>query len=942
MSSNGPLRGRRGECETLDRLLAGAKAGQSQVLVLRGEAGVGKSALVEHLVANATGCQILRAVGIESEMELAFAGLHQLCMPIMGHLDRLPGPQRDALAIAFGLSAGNVPDRFLVGLAVLSLLAEAAEEQPLVCAVDDAQWLDQVSAQTLAFVARRLLAERVALVFAVRTTAQGTAEVRSSAHGTADDQLRGLPELLIRGLRDDDARALLDSVVPGRLDERVRDRIVAETRGNPLALLELPRGLTAADLAGGFGRPDARPLASQIEQHFLGRIEALPDETQRLLLVAAAEPVGDVSLLRRVAERLGIGPAAASAAEAAGLIEFGTRTRFRHPLVRSAAYRAAGLEARQDVHRALAEATDPESDPDRRAWHRAHAAVEPDEAVAGELERSADRAQARGGIAAAAAFLRRATELTPDPARRGARALAAAQATFEAGAPDTARELLAAAEMGPLDELRRARLARLRAQIVFARRRGGEALPLLLDAAKALERVDGAQAREAYLEAIGSAIFAGRLNGHDSMPRVAEAALAAPRGGQPPHLPDAAEAAHATQPPSLADALLDGLAKRFAEGHVAGAPLLKQALQAFRRDPCGNGDDIMRWLWLTWLIAGDLWDDETWHELTTHAVRTARQSGALNYLPLALTYRAGVHVHAGAFDVASGLVEESDAITEATRNSPLAYASLLLLAWRGENDQAASVMRANVRDATSWGEGRAIGLGAYLNAVLHNGLGQYEDALADAQHAAEHEDLGVYGFALVELIEAAARCDARDAGAAALRRLAERADAAGTSWARGVLARSRALLSEGRAAGPLYREAIEHLQRSRVAVHLARTHLVYGEWLRRENRRADAREHLRTAYEMLSRFGAKAFAERARRELMATGEPVRQRAAEVREALTAQEAQIAQLAADGKTNSQIGAELFISPRTVEWHLRKVFTKLDVDSRIKLRGVLTGS
>ncbi|GAA2215053.1 LuxR family transcriptional regulator [Nonomuraea monospora] len=953
MSNSGPLRGRRSECETLDRLLADAKSGQSQVLVLRGEAGVGKSALMEHLVANAAGCRILRAVGIESEMELAFAGLHQLCMPIMGHLDRLPGPQRDALAVAFGLSAGNVPDRFLVGLAVLSLLAEAAEEQPLVCAVDDAQWLDQVSAQTLAFVARRLLAERVALVFAVRTTAQGTL-----AQGTADDQLRGLPELVVRGLRDDDARALLDSVVPGRLDERVRDRIVAETRGNPLALLELPRGLTATDLAGGFGRPDARPLASQIEQHFLRRIEALPDDTRLLLLVAAAEPVGDVSLLRRVADRLGIGPVAAAAAEAAGLIEFGTRTRFRHPLVRSAAYRAAGLEARQDVHRALAEATDPESDPDRRAWHRAHAAVEPDEVVAGELEASADRAQARGGIAAAAAFLRRATELTPDPARRGARALAAAQATFEAGVPDTARELLAAAELGPLDELRRARLARLRAQIVFARRRGGEALPLLLDAAKALERVDGGQAREAYLEAIGSAVFAGRLNGHDSLPRVAEAALAAPRGQQPPrlpdtaeaeprgpqppYLPDAAEAAAAPQPLSLADALLDGLAKRFAEGHIAGAPLLKQALQAFRRDPCGNGDDIMRWLWLTWLIAADLWDDETWHELTTHAVRTARQSGALNYLPLALTYRAAVHVHAGAFDVASGLVEESDAITEATRNSPLAYASLLLLAWRGEDDEAPSVMRAKVRDATSWGEGRAIGLGAYLNAVLHNGLGQYEDALADARHAAEHEDLGVYGFALVELIEAAAHCDARDAGATALRRLEERADAAGTSWARGVLARSRALLSQGRAADPLYREAIEHLQRSRVAVHLARTHLVYGEWLRRENRRADAREHLRTAYEMLSRFGAKAFAERARRELAAAGESVRQRAAEVREALTAQEAQIAQLAADGKTNSQIGAELFISPRTVEWHLRKVFTKLDVDSRIKLRGVLTGS
>ncbi|MGR6921908.1 helix-turn-helix transcriptional regulator [[Actinomadura] parvosata] len=956
MSSSAPrraLRGRHRECEALDRLLTRAKAGESQVVVLRGEAGVGKSALVEYLVAGAAGCQVLRAVGVESEMELAFAGLHQLCMPLMGHLEHLPGPQRDALAVAFGLTAGSVPDRFLVGLAVLSLLAEAAEERPLVCVVDDAQWLDQVSAQTLAFVGRRLLAERVALVFAVRTSASAS-----------DDALRGLRELPVKGLRDDDARALLDSVVPGRLDERVRDRIVAETRGNPLALLELPRGLTAADLAGGFGRPDARPLASQIEQSFLRRIEALPAATQRLLLAAAAEPVGDVSLLWRVAERLGIGPDAAAAAEAAGLVEFGTRTRFRHPLVRSAAYRAADLAQRQDVHRALAEATDPGSDPDRRAWHRAHAAVEPDEAVAAELEHSAGRAQARGGLAAAAAFLKRATELTPDPAARGARAIAAAQATFEAGAPDAALELLAAAEMGPLDELRRGRLARLRGQIVFARRRGGDALPLLLDAAKELERVDEGQAREAYLEAIGSAIFAGRLGGRGGVRQVAEAARAARHAPRPPSPSDVPPSPPSLadvppspsnvpltppspsnappSPPRLADALLDGLATRFAEGYVAGAPLLKRALRAFRRQAGHDRDAVMRWLWLTWLAAGDIWDDETWHELTTHALQAARETGALNFLPLALTYRAAAHVHAGDFEAAAALIAESDAITEATRNSPLAYASLLLLVWRGSDPGATALVESNVRDATTWGEGRAIGLGHYLNAVLHNGLGRYESALASAQQAGEHEDLGVYGFSLVELVEAAARCDTPEAAAPALRRLEEQAGASGTSWARGVLARSKALLTEGHAADPLYREAIDHLQRSRIAVHLARTHLVYGEWLRRENRRLDARRHLRTAYEMLHRFGARAYAERARRELAATGEPVLQSTAEAPQVLTNQEAQIARLAADGKTNSQIGAELFISPRTVEWHLRKVFIKLDVDSRNKLRGALSGS
>jgi DNA-binding CsgD family transcriptional regulator len=918
LSSSDPrrrLRGRRSECEALDRLVTSARAGRSQVLVLRGEAGVGKSALAEYLVGSAAGCQIARAAGVESEMELAFAGLHQLCAPMMGHLDCLPGPQRDALAIAFGLSSGSAPDRFMVGLAVLSLLAEMAEEQPLVCVVDDAQWLDQVSAQTLAFVARRLLAERAALVFAVRGL------------GPADDQFVGLPELTVRGLRDGDARALLDSVVHGRIDKRVKDRIVAETRGNPLALLELPRGLTPAELAGGFGRPDARPLESQIEQSFLRRIGSLPIATQRLLLAAAAEPVGDVPLLMRVAERLAIRPEAAAAAEAAGLIEFGARVRFRHPLVRSAAYRAAAPGDRQEVHRALAEATDPESGPDRRAWHRAHAAVEPDEAVAGELERSADRAQARGGIAAAAAFLGRAAELTPDPARRGARALAAARASLEAGAPDAALELLAAAKIGPLTELQRAQLARLCAQVVFARMRNSDAVPLLLRAADRLERHDAGQARDAYLEALGAAVFAGRLDERGELREVADAARAALPGPQPPR---------------LMDVLLEGLATRFAEGYVAGVEPMQRALQAFRRDAGRHEDDIMRWLWLTWLVAGDVWDDEAWHELTTRAVRRARDTGALNVLPLALTYRAVVHVHAGEFAAASALIEESDAITEATGNAPLRYGSLLFDAWRGENADVSALIQSDVHEATVRGEGRTIGLGDYLIAVLYNGLGLYDAALASAERACEHDDLGGFGFSLAELVEAAALGDAPEVAATALRRLEERTIACGTDWAFGVLARSRALLSNGRAADVLYREAIERLERTRAAVHLARAHLVYGEWLRRENRRLDAREQLRTAYEMLHRFGAEAFAERARRELLATGESVRRRTVEAREGLTSQEAQIARLAGDGLTNSEIGAELFISPRTVEWHLHKVFTKLAVNSRGQLRGALAGN
>ncbi|MGX1811947.1 AAA family ATPase [Nocardia sp. NPDC055321] len=916
MSGNDPLRalrGRRAESERLNRLLADARAGRSQVLVLRGEAGIGKSALLDHLVGSAQGWRVVRAAGVESHMELAFAGLHQLCAPMMAQLDRLPGPQREALAVAFGLRAGPAPDRFLVGLAVLTLLAEVAEEQPLICVIDDAQWLDQVSAQTLAFVARRLLAERVALVFAVRDT--------PADRGAGP--LAGLPDHVLRGLRDGDARAVLESAIPARLDERVTDRIIAEAHGNPLALLELPRGMTAAELAGGFGRPDSQPLTSQIEQSFVRRIAELPAAAQLLLLAAAADPVGDALLVRRAAERLGIGVDATTAVESAGLIEFGARVRFRHPLVRSAAYRTANSRDRRAVHLVLAELTDPDTDPDRRAWHRATAAVEPDETVADELERSAVRAQARGGLAAAAAFLRRATSLTPDLARRGTRALAAARAAFEAGAPDTALELLNAAEMGLLDELERARLTQLRGRIVLARKRGGDALPLLLDAARRLEALDVDQSRETYLEALGSAIYASRLHSADALSAVARAAQAAP---------------HGRRTRRLVDVLLDVLATRFAEGYTVGVATLMRELSAFSAETAGD-EDVMRWHWLASQAAIEMWDEGTWHELTTHAVRAARQTGALNFLPQALTNRAAVHLHAGEFDVAAALVEESESITRVTGNAPLGYTGLLLAAWRGADDRSATVIQTTVDCATTWGEGRAIGQGHYALAVLYNGLGRYRQACDSAEKACEHDDLGVFGPALVELVESAARSGSRASAETALRQLEERVAASGTDWALGVLARSRALLSAGESADLLYREAIDRLGRGRIVVQLARAHLVYGEWLRGENRREEARARLRTAHEMLNRFGATGFAERARRELSETGESVRQRSSDVREVLTTQEAQIAKLARDGLTNTEIGAELFISARTVEWHLRKVFGKLDIASRRELRAAL---
>jgi DNA-binding CsgD family transcriptional regulator len=907
------LPGRHREGGALDRLLANVRAGQSRVLVLRGEPGVGKTALIQYLLESASGCHATRSVGVESEMELAFSGLHQLCAPFLERLERLPSPQRDSLRTAFGLDTGQPPDRFLVGLAVLGLLSEVAEERPLICVVDDVQWQDRASVQSFAFAARRLQAKAVGFVFAVREPSEG-------------HELAGLPELMIRGLGDGDARALLDSVIPGRLDECVRDRIVAETRGNPLALLELPRGLTPAQLAGGFGLPDAMPLASRIEQSFLRRLEQLPVETRRLLLAAATDPVGDPTLLWRAAGRLGLGIDAAAPATAAGLIELGTGVRFCHPLLRSATYRAATVSDRQAIHRAFAEATDPDADPDRRAWHRAHAAQGPDESVARELERSAGRAQRRGGVAAAAAFLERAAELTPDPARQGARALAAAQAKFDAAAPDTASELLATAAMAPLDELQRARLDRLRAQIMFARTRGSDAPRLLLDTAKRLEPFDIGLARETYLEALGATIFAGRLSGARNLREAAEAAITAPPGSRPPR---------------AIDLLLDGLATRFTEGYTASVSPLRRALDAFLQDEPDAGD--IRWLWLACPVAPepvapDLWDDETWDRLTARAVALARDAGALAVLPVALTSRASFHVLAGEFATAAALVAEADATSNATGNTPLRYTSLLLAAWRGQEAPASQLIEADHRDATARGEGRAIGLAEHASAVLHNGLGQYRVALEAARRACEYEDLGFFGWSLAELVEASARADAPGEGAAALAQLEERAGAAGTSWALGMLARSRALLSGGEEADALYREAIDRLGRSRILVHVARAQLLYGEWLRREHRRVDARGQLHEAHETFSRIGAQAFAERAARELAATGEIMPRRTAQTRDYLTAQEAQIARLAADGHTNPEIGTQLFISPRTVEYHLRKVFTKLGVSSRRELRRV----
>jgi len=876
-------------------------------VVLAGEAGVGKTALLDYVAGHASGCRVVRATGVQSEMELAFAGLQQLCKPLLDHLDRLPGPQRDALQTAFGLSAGPAPDRFLVGLAVLSLLSDAAEEQPLVCLVDDQQWLDHASAQALGFAARRLEAESVGLVFAARQPS---------------DHVAGLPELVIEGLREDDARALLDSVLTGPLDAQVRDLIVAETRGNPLALLELPRGLTPAELAGGFGFPGAAPISRRVEDSFRRRVQALPDQSRRLLMVAAADPTGDPGLVWRAAGLLGIGADAAAAAEA-GLVEFGAWVAFRHPLVRGAVYRSASPLQRRDVHRALAEVTDPQADPDRRAWHRAQAAAGPDEDVAEELERSAGRAQARGGQAAAASFLERAALLTPEPVRRAQRLLAAAKAKRDAGALDSALGLLVAVEAGPPDALRTADLEHLRGQIAFDQRRISEAARLLLSAARHLGPLNADSARETYLEALVAANWTADLGRAGGLREAAEAARAAPSGPTPPR---------------VVDVLLDAFALRLTEGYAAAAATLTRALELF----LDAGTEAGRWLWLTGGRAGaitalELWDVDSWQLLVACQVQFARETGALVHLQLALNLLAWTHLVVGELASAAQLIEEDRLIAEATGNPPVAYTAMMLSAWRGREAPATELIEATLQAATASGLG--VTAATYASSVLFNGLGRHDAARDAAWRAFQRDPLGYGPFIVPELAEAASRTGDVALVTAALEWLSERTRVTPTEWALGIETLIRALLSEGEAADRLYRESIERLGRTRIRAQLARAHLLYGEWLRRERRRIDAREQLRIAHRMLDAMGIDAFADRARRELAATGETARKRTVETTGELTAQETQVARLARDGLSNSEIGARLFISARTVQYHLAKVFAKLAISSRSQLHQVL---
>ena len=894
------------ETAALKGVLAAVRDGLSGVLVLQGDAGIGKTVLLEWAAGQAHDMQVARVAGMQAEMGMGFAGLHQMLVPFLGGLHGLPGPQRQALRSAFGLVAGPPPDRFLVGLAALTLLTDAAAGRPVLCLIDDAQWLDQVSVEVLGFVARRLYADRVGMLFTVRTEEGGAAA------------LAGLPELTLGGLPEEEASELLAASACAGVDGRVSAQVVAGVAGNPLALVELAGELTPAELSGAV--PLSWPLrfAGRLEELYVARVRALPAHTRTLLLVAAADPGGDPALVYKAAGQLGTGPEAGEAASVRRLVSWLPRVRFRHPLIRSAAYYAAPLETRRHAHAALAAATDPGADPDRRAWHLAEAAPGPDEEVAAELERSADRAQARGGLAAAAAFLGRAATITPDPVRRVNRTLAAAEASLQAGVFGKARDLLAMAEAGPLGEFQAARVDLLRGRIAFASSLGGDAPSLLLKAARQLEPLNLNLARETYVDAWQAAFFAGHLAGAGDLLEVSRAARALP----PP-----------ADPPRLVDLVLDGFALLVTTGPAAAAPVLRQATSAFSR-PDIPEEEILRWGFVATVTDEALWNDEGWR-VTIRQVQFARDVGALDQLSFLLNRMAVETVWSGDFAAATMLIAEARAVCEATGSRFAPVAAVMLAAFRGREAEAVPLIQSIIEQATAEGQGVSVTVAYWVAAVLYNGLGRYEEALAAARQASEHKHVYISVWVLPELIEAAVRAGNPRAVGDALDRLTETTRAGGTENGLGIEARSRALLSEAEAAEGYYREAIHRLSRTRRRPGLARAHLLYGEWLRRQRRRRDARDQLRTAFAMFDSMGMEAFAARARAELRATGERARPRSPGASEVLTSQEEQIARLVAEHLSNREIAARLFISASTVEYHLRKIFRKLGVSSRIQL-------
>ncbi|TCC26840.1 helix-turn-helix transcriptional regulator [Kribbella speibonae] len=877
-----PLAGRGPERARLRKLLATTAAGRSEVLVLRGGAGLGKTALMEDLATNAIGHRVVRVRGSIAETGMAYAALHLLCSALPAEVARLETHQRDALETAVGLRAGPPPERFLLCVAVMSLLTLAAEEQPLLCAVDDVQWLDDPSTDVLSFVARRVGPVPVALLFADR-----------------GERVTGLPELVLGGLTHLEAHQLLDAALPAALDHAVLERMIAEARGNPRVLLESVRSASPVALAGGYDADTSYEGEPAL-------FDGLAPESRLLLILAAAEPMGDPVRLWRAAARLGLEASAAQQLEAENLVSFGAWVVFRHPRLRWTIYGTASAEERRRAHEALALATDPLTEPDRRVWHLAHSRRGPDDALGDQLAGSADKARERGGLAAAAAFLERAAICTADAGLRVERAVMAADAYHSAGAVDAAVRLLATAELGSPDAVGRARIQRVRARMAFDASRGSAAVAQLMDAARALETCRPRLAGPAYVEALGAAVFTGHVDiVHEALARLSE------------------------HQPGGNDRLIEGVAELCTTGYASAVEPLKLALKMLDRDT----EDDTRPRLLSCLVAADLWDDAAWNELTGEQLNLTRLTGARTLLPYVLTHRALVEIQSGEFDVAASLVAEATSTAGAVGTPSFPHAAWLLAAWRGHEAPAPPTPEDS-------GRGAAAGVARYAAAVLANGACAYGKAVEATHEVLERDAFELQGWSLTELVEGAVRSGDLATAAEALDRLSERACLAGTDWALGVEAQSRALLRAGRTAEDLYQEAIERLGRSGIRTQLARAQLLYGEWLRRQGRRVDARGPLRTAHDSFVTMGADAFAERTHRELLATGERARRREPAAAAELTAQEIQIASLARDGRSNPEIGITLSISPRTVEYHLHKVFTKLSITSRTELHLVLS--
>jgi len=892
--------GRQAQLGALSELVEGARERRGGAIVVSGEPGVGKTTLIGHALANRLDVSVLRVAGVQFEKGFAFAAVHRLFQPLLAESKELAEPILAVLETAFGMREGRVPDADDVGAALLGLLSEAASGGPVVCVIDDAQWVDDPSARALAFLAEAIAAEPVAMIFALPEA--GTVPA-----------LAALPQVQVARLSAEDARALLAAEFHAPLDRRVRERIIAEARGNPLALLELPHRSGPGHFAGGFGLPDAAPPADGVEDGFRERLTALPDATRLLLLLAAADPLGDQELLWRAADSLGVGSGAAAPARDAGLLGDGEGVIFRHPLVRSAVYRAAGGDDRRRVHRALAEATDPALDPERRIWHHAQAAAGPDKQIAGDLEYWAVNVQSRGGVAASAAFTGRSAALTADRELRAERLLAAARSKIEAGALDDAEGLLSAAEASSLSARQRAHRDRLLGRIAFLSRNMQPALDLQLKAAAQFARLDPSLARACHLDAIETGMLAGRT-GDAMMVTIREASAAPPAPGTP----------------TSADLLLDALVALYTGDRRRGLAILAPIL-----------DDTRNEVWLRHpllgcLLAGEAWHIEAFVNIASWQVESARSTGSVSTIPIGLMTLTAASVWGGDTPGEMALLSLGESLADVTGLAQPCYARVVSAAFHGFEPAASRQIRAIEVEARKRGEGLTVSCCAWAEAVLGNALADYPRALAAARAATSYREAGIHGQSLLELTEAAVRCGDRDAALSAYGELVELTGSPSAGWGAEVQACAAALVAENDVAEQRYRDALTLLGAGHNAVWIGRTHLLFGEWLRRQGRRREAREQLGRAHDVFAASGLAAFAKRAAAEMQATGEKARSRGGAATDELTAQETAIVQLVVAGATNREIAAKMFLSPRTIDTHLRSIFRKLGVTSRRQLR------